>query len=98
MGIVWHDPASLKGRSEMRTTVTINGERAARAEQSARAEQEFTGTRITLYSNVPGGWQARFNNVPGMPNTTLPLPFTWQAPYATVKADMERRFPGIDVI
>jgi hypothetical protein len=47
---------------------------------------------------MTNGWQARFENVAGMPDATLPLPWTWARLHSQVKADIESRFPTACVI
>jgi hypothetical protein len=44
------------------------------------------------------GWTAQFQDVDGMPNEEMPLPFTSRADVQTVEADMRSRFPGAQVV
>lgn len=53
--------------------------------------QLFTPT-ITLQVNSTG-WYAEFQDVSGMPDARLPLPFTVQAMLPQVAADIRKRFP-----
>ncbi|HWS65672.1 MAG TPA: hypothetical protein VN325_23170 [Steroidobacteraceae bacterium] len=67
-------------------------------EITATLQETVKGGTIYLDCNMTDGWRARFENVAGMPNATLPLPFTWRTLHTVVYADMVHRFPTACVI
>lgn len=43
---------------------------------------------------TPTGWQAMFQGGDMPQNVLLPLPWTADAQFPTIKRDLEKRFPG----